>query len=1305
MLCLLVNIVSSQLIPLDNFHIAPEDILNISLPIFIPGETTEFSLSGSFNITSPAQPILTYSLQQSSTSEKEYPNIESSLQIYNNILYSNWDQGLILYNIQNLQNITIKSILNYTNNTIISVYPLSVATGSFLISLETGGTFRVINTTSDQEIIKMQFTEDIQGIISCSYLNNLNYFWAFCYNLTQVSVIRFDFLITFATTLYRRYESSDFNNVLHIVSLNIYQQLAYICDSVAGLLVYSIVNSLKNPTTNPTLLSLFTHPLIFGQIISCSSNGLSISVGTTTNVIVYQLPSLNFLTLYQADNPINVQTTQFYTVIQLNNNRMQVYCNISNISQSLIADQTIAFDSWALLSTSILLSNLTTFEVFNIYLPSISFIPQNQNYEYIGNINVKNVLYPIQIIGSYSSGIFNFQGPYPEFGYFHPSLIETYLYTDSFNLSLPLSNYFSGNNISYSFYTNQGIAQVSEKMQFVQMSLTSFLYNNYSAIPGFLIFSSSSGLNIYILNNSQIITSFNVFPSVTYAVITEYVVGNNYIIIESFTSNSGDIKVYRDIFNTKGQLLNSGIINSDINCSKMLMGNNCLYVLRDNCIEIYQMNSIPFISLPSICENSIFPTTTLEITDFTISNGIFLLNQSSEILYFPYSSYNYSSLSLPLTQYFSLFSTVDFVIATSVSGFYKISLTNQLFNYYYTPLSCFPTEISISYQFLSLFCERYLIIDLYAEVYTNIYTEIYTDDEVLITGSNLMISTMFLIKDQPFSIYLIGENLQSNYLPIGNMISSSFGTLNINNIENESTEIQLKVIANNQYEESSLNITLILWNSQYIEQNPDFNNTQSPLTSGTIDVRVSNFSAIVPLNAFTGNNITYSLLVDNTMILPSVLCENVIDICIENKLYEVSAFSQGVFTYDFWLNDDIIITSIDENIYILNISSDFIPVFYSKIDFSNSFQYQSINCMNIDVFIDNNTIVCAAIGYYNSVYYNFIFTGTFFGEVYSYYNISYAPVWMSISQIGSFVYLYEGVGLYIFIIQDNKLQYQAYYTEAYFQQPFNPVSAEYYNESTILIGDLYMGAIYLKENSLYQWIPIPKNGTLASLYTLSTSIIMLFSSGDGYQISTLNFTILQHFYKLYPEGNIPSNMKGAVNETQGILIYPIYKQPNPGYIRVVNITSGYIITDFFITPYAATKNFGRIALSAQNPSIFYHDLSAGTKGIALHTVKIRNELSAYIIKVKKEQNSSLQLTGIVGKVTLELDAVEVVYQRPSHSNNNGSSDNIYDRWWFWIIILGSFALFVVIGIIIYRKIKSRNQSQETNDSLGIKINE
>ena len=159
--------------------------------------------------------------------------------------------------------------------------------------------------------------------------------------------------------------------------------------------------------------------------------------------------------------------------------------------------------------------------------------------------------------------------------------------------------------------------------------------------------------------------------------------------------------------------------------------------------------------------------------------------------------------------------------------------------------------------------------------------------------------------------------------------------------------------------------------------------------------------------------------------------------------------------------------------------------------------------------------------------------------------------------------------------------------------PFNPISAEYYNESTILVGDLYMGAVFIQQNTLYQYISIPSNGLLSRLYSLNTSIIMLLSSGDGYQVSTLNFTILQHYYTLYPNSNIPSNFKGAINENEGILIYPIYLQSSHiGYIRVVNVTSGYIITDFFITLDPATMLPSRkIALSIVNPYVFFHDLS------------------------------------------------------------------------------------------------------------------
>ena len=33
---------------------------------------------------------------------------------------------------------------------------------------------------------------------------------------------------------------------------------------------------------------------------------------------------------------------------------------------------------------------------------------------------------------------------------------------------------------------------------------------------------------------------------------------------------------------------------------------------------------------------------------------------------------------------------------------------------------------------------------------------------------------------------------------------------------------------------------------------------------------------------------------------------------------------------------------------------------------------------------------------------------------------------MSISQIGSFVYLYDNIGLYVFTVENNQRQYQAY---------------------------------------------------------------------------------------------------------------------------------------------------------------------------------------------------------------------------------------------------------------------------------------
>ena len=66
------------------------------------------------------------------------------------------------------------------------------------------------------------------------------------------------------------------------------------------------------------------------------------------------------------------------------------------------------------------------------------------------------------------------------------------------------------------------------------------------------------------------------------------------------------------------------------------------------------------------------------------------------------------------------------------------------------------------------------------------------------------------------------------------------------------------------------------------------------------------------------------------------------------------------------------------------------------------------------------------------------------------------------------------------------------------------------------------------------------------------------------------------------------------------------------------------------------------------------------------------------------------MIGITNGKELKLNPVEIIYyDKPSDGSKNGTSDNnIYDKWWFWVIVAGSFMLLVVIGMAIYKKRKS-----------------
>ena len=81
------------------------------------------------------------------------------------------------------------------------------------------------------------------------------------------------------------------------------------------------------------------------------------------------------------------------------------------------------------------------------------------------------------------------------------------------------------------------------------------------------------------------------------------------------------------------------------------------------------------------------------------------------------------------------------------------------------------------------------------------------------------------------------------------------------------------------------------------------------------------------------------------------------------------------------------------------------------------------------------------------------------------------------------------------------------------------------------------------------------------------------------------------------------------------------------------------------------------------------------------------------------------MIGITNGKELKLNPVEIIYyDKPSDGSKNGTSDNnIYDKWWFWVIIIGSFILLMIIGIVIYKKFNSirhsKNSMTDSSDRL------
>jgi hypothetical protein len=1268
-------ILSKKLIPLTNFYIGADSYLKIILPDFIPGSITSYTLEGSYNTSISKTVAETKSLEIINSIPVSNQSNTSSIYLFSDTIYYTSSNGVIIYNIQNLSD---TNVLNYSNTSIVSVFPVQLSTGNFLISLSSAGLFQVINLTNGQEIEKMRIEYNTTGYISCEYLSGIDYTLAYPYNSSAIGFIKFDLLVNFTSVLFWTYSSKDLNSTLNIVKFMVSKELAYICDSAIGIIEFYIDPFLETPTSNLNFIQYFQHNRIFGNATVCSISDAYLSLGTAYYMSVYKLPYLDFYKVYSG-NFTSLNANSEY-IVGFNGNVMTVYASYLDINQAMIVNVSMQSESWILSGDMIILYNNTHIVFYKIQIPQIIFLPQYENYEYTGYLDISSIAYPIHIIGSYNSQLFSFQGLYPQSGYMRPTAVQSYSFNLNFNLVLPLSNYFCGNNVTYTFASSQGLASVVPKHKLLSSYSINSNTSNIKATPQYLILISTNNVNITTFTNNILTNYSYLTPSVPKATINDCIIYKKYAIIESYSNSY----VYIDIYSLEGQIVQT--LNSNSISYKLIAYNGFLFDWTGNCIYIYSIETTKY--LPPICSTNV--SLSISILDVAVFNGLCILNTTNLVIYSSPDNYNYTSIELPQDSYVSMTSTSNFLLVFSSEFVYKYSL--HTYEYKLIPMPCPFASFSVSEQFLSINCDNAIILDLYSDAINDIYDEISINGVFKIAGTEQNSNMGYELYNGQINIYSIGTYEASIYIPEYSKITSVWGTFSLN-AANHTTNLELTLTACNEYGSDSTNISLKVLNPYYIEQNPDFKMNDSLVTNGIINVTLQNFSAPMPMDAFKGNNIIYQVLVDGNLVNTSSLCDFTVDICIESKIYKKKTYLDDSIVYDFWVEADKIIlaSNLMLDIYAYNGTCLNLIQNINLTDyFDEYFSGYYFICTSIVMLSDETTIILACTFYYAVPLY-YIVSGNA-DKINSVYQIWYPVKWMSVSEnTRVYIYLYEGAGLYVLEYINKKIEFVSYYTNATLQTPFFPISAEYYNSTTILVVDRDNGLLLLSNNSISPYISF--NSSISNYFLLSDSVIVLTTGGDGYRIRLNDSIILQQYYKLYPQGYIPSNMKAGISQALGILVYPIYNVPSSGYLRVLNYTTGFIYSDYLITNYGPDSSFRRVYVN--DTGEIYHDLSVAGHGLPLQVLGIRNEPNIYIRSTLSNKNSSLNVVGVSGYNMMNLSQVLIVY--PGFpSAKKATSSNIWEVWWFWVLVLGcTFVFFMFFYMFVIKKTrKRRNLSSE-----------
>lgn len=1265
-----------------DYHIAPDTNLSINLPLVVQTKNYSCSVQGKYNISTLTQPAFLPGLSLLKATTKPLIGNTSILAVFNKTLYASSGNALVLYNLTILSNPTNTITLQYAQSPILTIQPTSGLLGSFLVSVEGNGLLRTINLTDNSELVNIRLDLQVNNPIFCVFVQDLNYWWAFLYNSSNVYVVKFQFDIGPYSSLYRVLSTGDFQGCSEFLALNVYRNIFYVCDSLNGVFTYTLSPVIYTLNGAPGFIMNFQHPVLFGQINSCDLSQTVLTICTDTAILIYQIPFLTMQDMYGGKYK-NGKTSGNWAATYTED-RFQVFNLALNSLQSPIFDGFNKVNYWIFYGNYLIASDEASLFIYSLQNPTLFFPSQSSDYEYQGTLLCAGLSSDVLVLASYSSGLFDFRGESENSGFLQPESFQNFTFGAEFHFDIPISNYISGNNISYSIQSQNGTAQVCPFYSSLQEFQFPLIDADYvQKVNSTIIVKNNQNIFVILINGnySQMYSGY-VTQLTNTNKITCLALYEDKVIYEYIDSKGRNIQ---ELKSNSGQLLFSIYISELEPCYKMLVSSNILIVQRTTAVNSYNisLNSIALKSTLTFVDN---------LDDIALCTNLCILFNNT------IAQYSLPNLNLIETLFIftepvsQILSSESFIIAVSSSYFYCFSWPSMSYSLF--PLVCAQSEYSLSNQYLSVLCDKYYLIDLFSQSFSSIMAAIPNVTLFTLDRNSSDPSLAVGVSKQNLVLFSIDNNLSSNLLPTNNKLSSIWASVDIPD-NFQTLNSQINIIAYNGIEEKNKTIELNLINARYIEVNSSFDPSSNQLTSGLINVKTQNFSEIVPSDSFIGNNLTYYLQYDDDLVYPTDNCSNYQYVCIENKNFIISYTSSKLPVSDFCINGDTLITSSEATLSVYNISVGS-PEFKYSFRFIDSSK-KVYQCLLVFLLSDNNSLICS--GVYSSsssigIYY--IISGSINGTIYEIFQISYQPQWLSVSEKSKkYIYLYEGVGLYYLeLLPDKTLYLLNYYSAASLGTQFFPISAEYYNETSILIGDKYKGVCLLYSNSMAQLIELPSNSSVIDLFLMNSYILVLTESGEGYLLDFSATIILNYFHKLYPTGYIPGNMQGSVNEDLSLAVFPIYTSDYMGYLRVLNYITGEIYTDIYISQFGPHTYFRRIIVIDKGFPMIFHDLSTIGGSIPLVLLGIRNEMTAYVKSVDRKESSYLKLVASVGDNFKSFGQVKIEYPKINHDNSDGSgSSKIYEKWWFWLIIsIGIIGIITTIGLVYWCVIRKKKQN-------------